>query len=162
MRKSKGKPDLRRIRSSRCYSVLEAAALLGVSTGTVRAWIRLGLPVLEECKPVLIPGDRLKAWLKTRAKARKHHCQPNELYCCRCRSPQKARPGSVEITQRNAKTIAIRALCDSCEAKMNKAGSLARIAEVKAAFGLNTVAQASLAGCETPAVNQHSEKETAE
>ena len=162
MRKSKGRPDLRRIRLSRCYSVLEAAMLLGVSTGTVRAWIRLGLPVLEACKPFLIPGDGLKAWLKARAKTRKHRCQPDELYCCRCRSPQKAKPGSVDISIRNGKTVAIRALCSTCGAKMNKAGSLARIAEIKCAFSLVTHHQVSLAGCETLAVNQHYEKEPRE
>ena len=102
-------PDLRQIRLSRCYTVQEAAMVLGVSTGTVRAWIRRGLPVLEQCNPPLIPGDGMKAWLMARAKARKHPCQPDELYCCRCRSPQKAEPGSVEITPRNAKTVAIRA-----------------------------------------------------
>lgn len=162
MRKAKGKPDLRRISLVKCYAVLEVSMLLGVSVGTVRTWIRKGLPVLEARKPFLIPGDGLKAWLKARAKARKHNCQPDELYCCRCRSPQKARPGSVEITPRNAKTVAIRALCGSCGTKINRAGSLARFAEIKAAFVSNTVVQVSLAGCETPAVNQHSEKVPAE
>ena len=161
-RQRKQRLDIRKIRLSKCYSVQEAAMLLGVTPGTVRACIRRGLPVLEKCNPPLIPGDGMKAWLKARAKARKHHCQPDELYCCRCRSPQKAKPGSVEITPRNKKTVSIRALCDSCGTKMNRAGSLAGIAEIRAAFGLNTVDPESLAVCENPAVNQHSEKEPAE
>jgi hypothetical protein len=162
MRKTKGKPDLRRIRLNKCYSTPEAASLLCLDVGTVRVWIRKGLPVLEGVRPYLIPGDGMKNWLKARAKARKRRCQPDELYCCRCRSPQKARPGSVETAQRNAKTVAIRALCGTCGTKMNKAGSLVRIAEIKTTFGLNMVAQASLAGCENPAVNQQLEKEPAE
>ena len=162
MRKVKGKPDLRRIRLSKCYSVQEAAILLGVSVGTIRTWIRKGLPILQNIRPIFIPGDELKTWLKARAKARKHLCQPDELYCCRCRGPQKAKPGFVEINPRNGKTVAIRALCDSCGTKMNKAGSLAKISEIEVAFGLDTHRHVSLAGCGKPAVNQHLEKETVE
>ena len=162
MRKITGKPDLRRIRLNKCYSVQEAAILLGVSVGTIWTWIRKGLPILPDIRPILIPGDGLKAWLKARAKARKCRCQPDELYCCRCRSPQKAKPGSAEIIPRNGKTVAIRALCNSCGTKMNKAGSLAKVLEIETAFGLNTHRQENLVGCENPAVNQHLEKETLE
>jgi excisionase family DNA binding protein len=152
-------PDLRKIRLHSCYSVHEAANLLRVSPGTVRAWIRRGLPVLEGCKLILIPGDGLKAWLKARRAARKQTCQPYELYCCRCRGPRKAKAGSVLIVPRNAKTVAIRALCASCDAKMNRGGSLAKLSEIEVAFGLVTPAQVSLAQCENPAVNQHFDKE---
>ena len=162
MRKVKGKPDPRRIRLNKCYSVQEAAILLGVSVGTIRAWIRQGLPILQNIRPILIPGDGLKAWLKARAKARKCRCQPDELYCCRCRGPQKAKPGSVEIIPRNGKTVAIRALCNACGTKMNKAGSLAKVPEIETAFGLNTHRQENLEVCESPAVIQHLEKEPAE
>jgi hypothetical protein len=161
-RKPKGKPDLRKIRLGRCYTVPETASLLGVAGGTIRAWIRRGLPVLEGNMPLLIPGDGLKGWLKARLAARKQKCLPDELYCCRCRRPRKPKPGSVAAVPRNAKTVAIRAQCGTCEAKMNRAGSLARLMEIKAAFGLETPAQESLAGCENLAVNQHLEKETAE
>ena len=162
MRKVKSKPDLRRIRLSKCYSVQEGASLLGVSVGTFRSWIRRGLPILQGTRPILVPGDGLKAWLKARAKARKCRCQPDELYCCRCRSPQKAKPASAEIVPRNGKTVAIRALCNSCGTKMNKAGSLAKVLEIETAFGLNTHRQENLDVCENPAVNQHLEKEPAE
>ena len=161
MRKGKGKPDLRCIHQNRCYSVQEGASLLGVSVGTFRSWIRKGLPILQDIRPILVPGDGLKAWLKARTKARKCRCQPDELYCCRCRSPQKAKPGSVELIPKNGKTVAIRALCNSCGTKMNKAGSLAKVLEIETAFGLNTHRQENLEVCENPAVNQHLEKDTA-
>ena len=125
MRIRKRRLDLRKIRPSRCYTVHEIAILLSVSPGTVRAWIRRGLPILGDCKPFLVPGDGLKLWLKIRRASRKRICQPDEFYCCRCRCPRKAKSESVTIVRRNAKTIAIRALCNACGAKMNKAGSLA-------------------------------------
>jgi len=34
------------------------------------------LPALRDAKPVLIPGDGLKVWLKTRWAARKQRCYP--------------------------------------------------------------------------------------
>ena len=145
----------RKIRLHSCYSVHEAASLLRVSPGTVRAWIRSGLPVLKGPKLILIPGDELKAWLKVRRAVRKQKCQPDQLYCCRCRGPRKAKPGSVVIVARNAKSVAIRALCASCDAKMNRGGSLAKTSEIKTAFGLETPAQVSLEVCESPAVIQH-------
>jgi excisionase family DNA binding protein len=159
MCKAKCRPDLRRIRLNQCYTVLEVAVLLGVSAGTVRTWIWKGLPFLDGGKPILIPGDGMKSWLKARRTARKQKCLPDELYCCRCRCPRKAKPGSVEIIPRNNKTVAITSQCGSCDAKMNKAGSLAKLAEIKAAFSSETVAQVSLPGCEDSAVIRHLEKE---
>lgn len=162
MRKTKRGQDLRNIRQSQCYTVQECSKALAVGLATVRFWIRQGLPTLPDGKPILIPGDTLKSWLKSRRAARKQKCQPNELYCCRCRCPRKAKIGSVVITLRNAKTVAIRAFCGTCDAKMNKGGSLTRLSEIQAAFGLNTPAQVNLEVCETPAVNHHSEKEPKE
>jgi hypothetical protein len=53
-------------------------------------------------------------------------------------------------------------LCGTCDAKMNRGGSLARLPEIRLAFGLDTQAQVNLAGCENPTVNQHLEKEALE
>ena len=154
--------DLRRIRRGQCYSIPEVGRLLDVSIGTIRVWLRRGLPSLEGERPILIPGDGLKSWLVAQRLARKRKCQPDQLYCCRCRVPKDARPGSVVIVPRNAKTILISAMCGTCNAKMNRGGSLARLPEILLAFGLESQAQVSLAGCENPAVNQHLEEEPLE
>ena len=162
MRTPKRSLDLRKIRQSHCYTVLEVSNMLGVTTGTIRGWLRLDLPRLDDVKPLLITGDTLKNWLVTRRQSRKQKCQPDELYCCRCRAPRRAMPGSVVINLRNAKTIAIGALCAFCGAKMNKGGSLASLPEIKATFELKTPVQKSLKGCEEPAVNHHLEREPEE
>ena len=162
MRSAKRGQDLRKIRLIKCYTVQECAGLLDVSIGTVRAWIRIGLPVLEGGKFIQIAGDVLKTWIKNRKAARKQICQPDELYCCSCKQPRKTKTGTVVIVPRNSKTLFIRANCADCNAKMNQVGSLAKLSEIRAAFGLETLAQVNLAGCENPIVNQHLEKETAE
>jgi hypothetical protein len=154
--------DLRKIRMSKCYNIQQCSTALGVNVATVRTWLRQGLPTVPNGKPILIPGDGLKAWLTQRRLSRKQTCQPNELYCCRCRCPRTPQSGSVVITPRNTKTVAISALCGTCNARMNKGGSLAKRSEIAAAFGLITPLQEHLAGCENPAVNQHLEKELTE
>lgn len=160
MRKRKPKSDLRKIRLSKCYSILETAKLLGIGVNTVRAWIRLGLQVLGSDKPILIPGDGLKSWLKARGAARKYKCLPDELYCLRCRRPQTVKTGSAVVTPRNNKTVTVQARCAICYARMNKTASLAKISEIQISFGLKTLAQVNLEGCDNPTVNQHLEKET--
>lgn len=162
MRTTKREQDLRKIRLIKCYTVQECADLLAVSIGTIRAWIRSGLPKLEGGKPIQIAGDVLKTWLKNRKAARKQICQPGELYCCSCKQPRSAKTGTVVIVPRNSKTLFIRANCADCNAKTNQVGSLAKLSEIRAAFGLETLAQVNLSGCENPIVNQHLEKETAE
>lgn len=162
MRTVKRGQDLRKIRLIKCYTVQECAILLAVSIGTIRAWIRSGLPILVAGKPILIAGDALTAWLKNRNSARKQKCQPDELYCFRCRTPRKVRFGTLVIAPRNSKTVAIRGNCVACNAKMNRGGSLAKLSEIRVAFGLETPAQVNLARCENSTVNQHLEKETAE
>ena len=62
--KRRRKIDLRRIRGRVCYSVAEAATLLLVSEGTIRAWLRAGLPALDRNRPMFIPGADLKVWLQ--------------------------------------------------------------------------------------------------
>lgn len=104
----------------------------------------------------------MKAWLIIQRQARERKCLPDQLYCCRCRVPRNAKPGSVVIVPRNAKTIAISAVCDTCDAQMNRGGSLARLPEIQLAFGLETQAQVSLAGCDCAAANQHLEEEIPE
>jgi hypothetical protein len=162
MGKEKRGQDLRKIRLSKCYSIQQCSIALGISLATVRAWLRQGLPTVPNGKPILIPGDGLKTWLTQRRLSRKQSCKSDELYCCRCRVPRMAKVGSVVIAKRNSKTVAIRALCGTCNTRMNKGGSLAKRSEIAAAFGLITPLQEHLAGCENPAVNQHLEKELTE
>ena len=54
------RPDGRRAKSLRSYSIDEIARLLGVHRNTVRHWIRNGLPVLDDRRPNLILGSELK------------------------------------------------------------------------------------------------------
>jgi hypothetical protein len=133
-KRKKRKPDFRRIRPSKTYSVAQIANALDRNVATVNAWLRAGLPNLDGRRPVLVLGSALKAWLKFKWDGRKHTCEPDELFCFRCRRPQKPKVGSVQIMPRNMKTVSIIADCMTCGSRMSKAGSRARIAEIEDAF----------------------------
>ena len=72
------------VKIHRNYTVDDAARLLGVHKHTVRAWIKSGLSVLNDMRPVLILGQDLKEFLKTRRTKNKRPCKPEQFYCFRC------------------------------------------------------------------------------
>ena len=162
MRKRSRRPDLRRIRGHTTYAVQDAAALLGMAVGTVRTWLRDGLPALDSGRPTLIFGADLKSWLSERHAARKHKCLPGEMYCLRCRAPRKPQPGTVEILPRNQKTVRVSGRCADCNAKMNRGGSVAKIQEIINAFGIKTMRQEHLVGSDTPLLKHDLEEERIE
>ncbi len=156
------KPDLRRIRGGTCYTIPELANLLGVAVATVRSWIRAGLPRLDDGKPYLLPGDEVRAWLKSRQATRKQKCQADEIYCLGCRSPRKPVPGSVSILPRNRKTTMIKGICSVCGASICRGGSVERIAESALNFGVSTMGQANLLVSVNPILKYHIQEEAAE
>jgi hypothetical protein len=50
------RPDWRRIKTLRSYTIDEAARLLRIHRNSVRYWIKGGLPVLADRRPHLILG----------------------------------------------------------------------------------------------------------
>ena len=158
MAKRKRKPDLRRIRASACYTAPEVAELLGVAIGTVRSWMKHGLPCLMDNRPFLIPGDDLKTWLKDRQKRRRQKCQPDEIFCFGCRAPRRPLPGSVTIVPRNEKTTIIKGQCPDCGSTMNRGGSVARLEDARRTFGLRTIGQAHLSVSTKPIVKRNFNK----
>jgi hypothetical protein len=47
----KRRPNYRLVKIHRCYTVEEAARLLGTHKNTVRAWVRAGLPTCDSKRP---------------------------------------------------------------------------------------------------------------
>lgn len=160
--KRRGRPDLRRVRSQTTYTAQEAADILGVAVGTVRRWLRDGLPALDERRPVLVFGKDLKTWLGKRSTARKRKCRPDEMYCLRCRAPRKPCAGTVQILLRNRKTLLIKGRCNQCNAEMNRGGAVASINQIAKTFDALTIHQEHLAGCDTPLLNRYLEKDPIE
>jgi hypothetical protein len=110
--------DHRRLKRSRTYTVLEAAQALRATIGTVRRWVRQGLPLIDETRPYLIHGKVMHDWMNERAKARKVQCGPRQIFCCKCQDARDILPGSAVIIHRNETKASVRALCQVCGTKM--------------------------------------------
>jgi excisionase family DNA binding protein len=59
-------PNHRLAKIHRSYTVEEVARLFGAHRNTVRAWLRAGLPALDQGRPTLIAVSALRAFLHMR------------------------------------------------------------------------------------------------
>ncbi len=129
LRTMASRPDGRSISIHRSYTADEASRALGVCKATIRRWMQMGLPFLNDQKPTLILGSELKAFLKRR-KAPKQKCRLNEFYCLSCRMPKLAANGLAMVKSRRPSTAQIRATCETCSKLMHKRVSNAQFVEL--------------------------------
>lgn len=121
------RPNPRLVKIHRNYTVEDVAGLFGVHRNTVRQWIKQGLPTIDNGRPRLILGTALADFLRARKTRNKRPCQPGELYCVRCRIPQRPAEGMVEyapITETSGNLVAI---CPGCGSIMNRRVSMAKL-----------------------------------
>ncbi|HAW54085.1 MULTISPECIES: helix-turn-helix domain-containing protein [unclassified Hyphomonas] len=150
------RPNWRAIRIHRSYSVDEAARALGVAKVTVRRWIASGdLPVIDNCKPMLILGDELSAFLRKR-RSRKHKLHLDQCYCMKCRAPKRAALSEAELIGASGKTAMVRMLCETCTTVMHKRVSWQQVSRLSALVSLSgTHRFKHLGETNQPCVNDH-------
>jgi len=119
------------VKIHRNYSVEEVAHLLAVHKNTVRAWLKKGLVTIDNNKPALVLGSVLKQFLKVKRKADKKPCKLEEIYCMRCRIPQKPVENMVNFRLKNSHTGCITGLCPKCHNLMNKFISIKKLSLLK-------------------------------
>ena len=109
-----------RIKSNRNYTVMDISETLGVHPKTVRNWIRVGLPVVDDKRPLLINGADLKAYLKQKRRTVKFGCKEHEMCCFRCKQAMKPSIESVLFIAKPAGMAHMTGVCDECGCRMNK------------------------------------------
>jgi hypothetical protein len=119
------------VKIHRNYTVEEIASVFGVHKNTVREWIKAGLPVLDDKRPMLILGPELAAFLQARRIKNKHSCQPGEMYCFRCRAPKMAAGHMADYLPQTEKLGMLKAICPDCYTMMNRRVSIAKIDQVR-------------------------------
>jgi excisionase family DNA binding protein len=151
------RPDWRRIKTLRSYTIEEVAARLDVHRNTIRSWIKkCRLPVSNDRRPHLIQGGDLVAFLKERRKAKRHRCGPGEFFCLKCRKPQPPAGGMVNYHPLSAVRGTLVGMCPTCGTLMQRFVSLARLAEITRYFDLQVAhRQESLTDTAMPALNCH-------
>lgn len=129
MKKRLYNPNLAKMH--RNYTVEEVASLYDVFKGTVRAWIKAGLPVLDDKRPMLILGSDLAAFHQAKRTKNKRKCQPGEMYCVRCRAPKSPALGMTEYKPVTGTMGNLIAICPDCNSIMNRRASLAKLEQVR-------------------------------
>jgi hypothetical protein len=107
------------VKIHRNYTVDEAARALDVGKITVRRWIKRGLPVLTDQKPMLILGSDL-AQFRTKDKAPAQPCEIFECYCVKCRAPKRPAGDMAEFVLLSPTMGNLRAICPTCGTLMHK------------------------------------------
>ncbi|MFO1435498.1 MAG: helix-turn-helix domain-containing protein [Gammaproteobacteria bacterium] len=138
----------------RTYTVDEVARLYRVHKNTVRNWIKQGLKTTDGTRPFLILGSELRAFLQLQRKARKRPCAPGELYCVRCRKPQRPAGDMVEFQAINATTGDLIGLCPTCECWMYRKVSTAKLYSICSSLDVTgSKAIERIGQSESPSVN---------
>ncbi len=128
------RPNSRAIRAARTYTIEEAAIVLSVSVGTVRAWVKAGLPIMSKARPYLILGDALRSFLDARRSSGKARLQPDQLYCLRCKAGRRPAGLLVDVFPKNPKTARLFGFCEVCGGNCNRMISLSQIDEIRPIF----------------------------
>lgn len=118
------------VKMHRSYTVIEASVALTVHPKTVRNWIRAGLPVIDQSRPLLIHGSDLKVYLKRKRKAHLHQCELSEMYCFKCKSPKKPSIEKLQFFAKPAGMVQMTGYCFECEGKANKFVSVRDVNEI--------------------------------
>ena len=124
-------PNPHLVKINRNYTVEETAGRLGVHKNTVREWIKRGLPVIDDKRPMLILGRDLFAFLQAKRVKNKQPCKPGEMYCLRCRAPKVPAGNMVEYEPKTETMGNLFAICPDCETGMNRRVSLPKLDQVR-------------------------------
>jgi Helix-turn-helix domain len=127
------RPSSRSIKAVRTYTVPEAATALGVTIGTVRNWVRNGLPVLNAKRPTLILGSVLRDYIDRKWAKYKVTLALDQLYCLTCKEPRTPYGRMLDYIPGNHRTGRLTGLCEVCGGVCNRMASRAsldRFAEI--------------------------------
>jgi excisionase family DNA binding protein len=151
------RPDWRRIKSLRSYTIDEAASTLRVHRNAIRHWMKKGgLLALTDRRPFLIRGADLVAFLKGRRAAKRQRCTAGQLYCVKCRKPQTPAGGMTDYEPLKHDRGALVAICPVCETLMRRFVSKARLSALERDFDLKvTHHQESLVDTTLPSASCH-------
>jgi hypothetical protein len=151
------KGNRQQIKTHRSYTVDEAARCLSVAKGTIRRWIKGGLPALTDKKPILILGCDLIGFLSRSNE--KQRCQLHECYCVKCRLPRRPAADFAEYVPLLPSLGNLRAICPVCDKLMHKRVAFGALPRLRAILDI-TIAQAQSDIVETPetSLNEHFRK----
>ena len=130
------KPNPRRAKIHRNYEIAEIATLFGVHRNTVRAWLKAGLPTVDDGRPALVMGRDLVRFLEQRRQAARRPCGPDQMYCLRCREPRQPEARRVVYRPLSASQGNLVGRCGCCGTGMYRRVSLVKLVDLQRHFDL--------------------------
>jgi hypothetical protein len=115
----------------------EISRLFYVHKNTVRMWIKVGLPIVDDRRPTLVYGADLRAFLERRRNKSRQRCRPGEIYCVCCRSPKFPAGAMADYLKITSVSGNLRGICPDCEHFMHRRVALARLREVAAGLDVS-------------------------
>lgn len=128
------RPNPRALRAARSYTIEEAATALGVTTGTVRSWVKSGLPLMKSRRPFLILGETLRDFLQHRATDAKVNLKPDQMYCLSCKAARTPMGRLVDCIPQTDRTARLMGLCEVCGSTCNRIIGKAQIYQIGRIF----------------------------
>lgn len=122
----------RLVKIHRNYTVEEIARLFSLHKNTVRAWIKEGLEVCDDTRPILVHGGVLRIFLARRKAKNKRPCMPGEMYCLKCRTPKHPAGDMAEYQPKTTILGNLVAICPDCYTLMNRHTSLEKLPQIQA------------------------------
>jgi hypothetical protein len=113
------KYSLRHIRQNYTQTVAEIAEMFSLTPDTVFRWIRNeGLNRIPGSKKYLVHTSDLRNFLTKKNAKNKRPCKEGEIFCCKCRMPQKPDPAFIKIKRKANKTVQVKGKCSVCGTNM--------------------------------------------
>ena len=155
-------PNYRLIKRNRSYTVEEIASLLDSHRNTVRNWLKNGLAVLDDDRPLLVHGGVLVAFLKDARAKNRRPCAPGQLYCLRCRIPRAPTGNIVAYHAINEGGGNLVGTCDACGCRLHRRVSFAKLGASLGSVQVRfTVAEEDIGKSLDPSLNCDFKQETA-
>ena len=159
MPRKRRKYNTRLVRQEYSYSIPEIAKLFGVHKNAVGQWLKSGLRPIDCSRPILVHGSALISFINNRQAARRAACQPNELYCFRCRAPRNAKDNKVSVDRHSTKVLQLLAQCCVCGLRMSKSISVKQLPIYQQVFECPTPASLHINETLKPSDNRDSTEE---
>ena len=148
------RPNSNLAKLHRSYTVEEIARLFGTHRNTVRGWLKAGLAVLDDRRPMMIQGQVLRAFLQARRDRAKRPCAPGTLYCCKCRTPRAPADGSAAFEAQAGCAGILREVCEVCGTRMFRRARQSSLREIMPQIAVLIVqAPPHIAECASPFLN---------
>lgn len=134
---AKRHPNHRQVKIHRNYTVEEIARLFAVHKNTVRIWLKSGLSVIDDRRPMLILGQDLALFLQARRVKNKKTCQPGEIYCVGCRAPKSPAGEMADYLPQSETLGTLRAICPDCDSMMNRRVSVEQLSQIRGGLDIS-------------------------